>query len=266
MPIYGHKKILDELKREGSEVPSVLLFSGPPSVGKWATAEHLRTFWRVSSADVLRIRTLTAESATNLVWFAQLAPQKSELKLVIVQIDKARPEALNTLLKVLESRLMYARIILVSESDPLTTISSRASQFEFSTLSTSEVESVLLDKKFNSTEAKVFSELSQGSVQRALEAFEGNDIKPLVLSLLKAFRERNAASLDRLADLWTDQHTELLATWCRESITQRWSIFSESETDLPGKALPLKILAALRPNIRPRLVVRSNLMSVLRGA
>ena len=64
---------------------------------------------------------------------------------------------------------------------------------------------------------------------------------------------------------WTDEHTELLVVWCTETITERWKLFKAEDADLPGQKLPLRLLIALRADIRPRLVVRHSLLSVLRG-
>lgn len=120
-------------------------------------------------------------------------------------------------------------------------------------------------KGMNATEAKRLAELSGGQIKKAFEALDELTIKPVVLLALRAFREHDAAALDRLADKWSDEHTSLLVKWCTESVTDRWALFSEAESELPGRSLPLKILMALSADIRPRLVVRSSLMSVLRG-
>lgn len=215
---------------------------------------------------MFRVHKLTMPSARDLVQFARTAPVCPEGKLAIVQLDKATPAALHVLLKTLEELPAGIKVILISESMPLETVVSRVQVYRFGLLSDEAVANVLIEKRKIEPElAKTLAAASRGQVSRALAQLDDPDGKQVVLDALEAFREKNPYALDHLAPRWMEEHTELLAIWCRESITKRWSIFG-AETEIPGQSTPLRILLALRPNIRPRLVVRSSLMSVLQGS
>lgn len=262
MQVVGHGGLLSRLM---GVLPSVSLFVGPSSVGKWTAAEYLRGVHEVSSADVLRVRRLTAEDARAIVRFASKAAHGT-IRLVIVRLDGASPATLSALLKSLEEAPSSTRFILTATELPPATIVSRATVFRFPLLSDEQVEDVLLLRKFKPTEAKRYAALAGGQVRRALDLVEGMDAKVTVLAAVRALRERDAEALDNLAGKWEDQHTGLLATLCRELLTSRWRIFSNAEVEGLGKKTALAILTALRPDIRPRLVVRASLASVLRGA
>lgn len=262
MTVIGHEGILARLT---GALPPVSLFVGPASVGKWTTAEHLRGEHGVRPGDVLRVRSMTAEDARGVVQFSLAAPL-AQSRLVIARLDKSTPQTQNMLLKTLEEAPATTRFVLVSPEMPQETIVSRAEVFRFSLLTHEQVEDVLLQRKFKPTEAKRWAALSGGQVRKALALAEGLDAKVTVLSAVRSLRERDATSLDNLAVKWTDEHTMLLGSLCREAITGRWKIFDPAEVEGMGRKLPLSILFALRADIRPRLVVRSSLMSILKGA
>lgn len=259
--VVGHEEILDRLS---SGLPPVSLFLGPASVGKWTTAEHMLRAHEVRDGDLLRIRSLTMDDARLVAQFTGTAPL-GDCKLAIVRLDAATPAALHVLLKTLEEVPSSARIVLVSTELPLETITSRSEIFRFALLSQEQVEDVLIQRNFKPTEAKRYAALAGGQIRKALSFVDGLDAKITVLASVRAIRERDSSALDNLAVKWTDEHTDLLATLCREVITGRWRIFMEAEVEGIGRKLPLKILTALRTDIRPRLVVRASLMSVLKG-
>lgn len=261
MAVVGHERITRVL---ALELPQVSLFVGPDSVGKWTAAEWLRREHAILDGDLLRIRRLTVDDARTLVRFASIAPVGAR-KLAIVRLDRATPASLHILLKSLEEAHESVRFILIAREKTLPTVVSRAEVFQFSLLTTEQVTTILLKKNFKPVEAKRYAELSGGHVSRALAMVEGMDAKITVLSAVRALRERDAVALDNHAGKWEDKHTELLAELCREVITGRWRVFSDAETEGMGRKLPLRILTALRQEIRPRLVVRYSLMSVLKG-
>lgn len=260
--IVGHE---DTLRRLHSDLPPVSLFLGPASVGKWTTAEHLRREYGVRDGDLLRIRSLTMDEARTASKFMLTSPL-GDLRFAIIRLDSATPASLHALLKALEEIPSSSRVVLVSTESPMETIVSRSEIFHFSLLSQEQVERVLIQRKLSPSEARRYAELAGGQVGRALSFVSGMEGKATVLAAVNAIRERNPVSLDSLAVKWTDEHTNLLATLCREIITGRWRIFMEAEVEGIGRKLPLKILTALHADIRPRLVVRSSLMSVLKEA
>ncbi len=261
MSVVGHEELL---KRLTVDLPRVALFVGPPSVGRWTTAEHLRSLRGVMPADVLRVRKMSADEARSIVSFASSAPL-GNAKLVIARLDGANPGTLHQLLKVLEEATEQMHFILISSELPLQTLASRAEIFRFPLLTIEQVEDVLLQRRFNPSEAKRWAAVSGGQVRRALDLAEGMDAKITVLAAVRAIRERDADALDNLASRWADEHTKLLGALCREAISGRWKVFDHAEVEGIGRKLPLSILFALNTDIRPRLVIRSSLMTILRG-
>ena len=87
-----------------------------------------------------------------------------------------------------------------------------------------------------------------------------------VLSAYRAIRERDEDALDQIALNWKDSHTSLLSTLCHEMITNRWRVFDSAEPEIVNKTLALRILRSLAQDVRPRLVVRSNVIGVLRNS
>lgn len=262
MTYVGHKKIRQELERG---LPPVTLFVGPESVGKWELAEHLRRFHKINEADVLRVKVLSMDNARMVVRFAETFPV-SKFKLAIVRLRKVSANALNVLLKTLEEAHPAIRFILIAEEPPLATVQSRSAIYEFGLLFDEQVAEILVEAKgFKEDTAEERARLSGGQIFRALAVQDLKETKPLVLTALQAFQKKDTRMLEAVANTWKDDHTELLVVWCNEALSKRWKVFSADDVALTGRTIPLKILMALRAEIRPRLVVRASLVSVLRG-
>jgi replication-associated recombination protein RarA len=260
--VVGHSRIIAELNRG---LPQVSLFVGPKSVGKWTVAEKFRRDLDIEGSDLLRVRLLKMEDARNVVKFAATSPV-GKVKLAIIRITHAQPGPLQVLLKALEESAPTTKFILIDTKMPNDTVVTRAQVFTFKLLKESQVESFLTDvKRFRPDEAKRLARLSGGQIYRALERATGQEARGAVLDLLRAFESRSLAALDKQAATWTDEHTELLALWCTEAVSGRWNYFKPTDVELEGRALPMKILTALRMDTRPRLVVRASLAHVLRG-
>lgn len=255
-----------EVVEKLSSLPKVSLFEGPYSVGKWTTAEVLRRTNKISDADVLRVNKLRVGEAVSISRFSSMAPTSSDQRLVIVSLDGATVPALNHLLKTLEDAPDTSRFVMVASRPVLETVRSRATVFPFHALSTESVAEILeTKKKFSPTQARIWAERSGGSVWAALSSADAVDAKPVVMLAVKAFRDLDPASLDKAADKWSEKHTALLVQWCQECITKQWRLFNDDESGIEGRTIPMRILMALRADVRPRLLVRSSLMSALRG-
>lgn len=258
MRVIGHEPIRQRLSEA---LPAVSLFVGPESVGKRLTAEWVRQEYGYGEHQTLRVNFLSMDAARELTQFAQ-----GSGRLAVVQLDKASRPALNALLKTLEDA-PDTKFILISRDLPIETITSRATQFRFGLLRESEVAEFLSEvRNFKPEVAERYASKSGGQIFRAFQFASGYDAKPQVLQAIRAFREHDLNGLERLADKWTDDATELLREWCTEQITGRWTIFDNAETEIIGNELPLKILMALSTNVRPRLVVRFSLMEILKGS
>jgi hypothetical protein len=259
--LIGHDAVLERTL----PLPTAALFVGPRSVGKWTAAEHLRRAGHVAVGDVLRLHRLSVDDARSGVRFATSAAAGLD-KLVIARLDDATPAALVVLLRALEESDPTVHFILVSENMPPDTITSRTVVQHFPLLTEQQVFEVLCLLKKNPAEARVLAARAGGQVSRALALAEQGEVKIGVLAVLRAFREHDPSVLDALAPKWSDQHTALLEAWCREQVTGRWRIFTQEESGMEGSKTALRILTAIRVQVRPRLVVRAQLMGALRAA
>jgi hypothetical protein len=260
--IVGHEDIVGVLSKG---LPPVSLFTGPRSVGKWTAAEHLAEVHEILDSDLVTVAKLTAPLVRTVIEFSEVSPV-GKARLAIINLDGARVQALYALLKALEESPSYMHYILVSSRaetlpEPVLT---RAQHFQFKYLTTDEVEQVLIHKKFSYGAAKTFAQTAGGQLHRVLERRGGNDMKMPVLRAVKAIQERDEETLEALAPKWEEAHTDLMKVWCEEAITQRWRVFSSSESDTQGVGFPLKVYMALQPNVRAKLVVRASLMSLIR--
>lgn len=256
---FGHAENVRALSKA---LPAVSLFVGPKSVGKWELAEWLRDLHGVRYGDVLRIKRLTQENAKFVARWSLGAPQ-GDYRLVICRLEKTTPVAMNTLLKTLEES-KSTRFILVSETMPLDTIRSRAEVFEFGLLTEENVAGILTATRGMKPDvAEKRAATAAGRVRNALEYGDKQDAKAFVLTALEAVATKNAFTLETVAQTWQQEYTDLLVAWCYESITGKWSLFKEDDTHIRGTALPLRILMALKEDLRPRLVVRAALASLI---
>jgi replication-associated recombination protein RarA len=262
-PYFGHEKNLKAVK---NHLPSVLLFEGPASVGKWELAEYIREKWGFKNSDTLRIKRLTQENARFAAKFANERP-RGWSKLVIVRLNrKATKGAQNILLKSMEEA-RDATFILITEEAPLETVRSRAIPYKFGLLSEEDVYKILTIRlRYSEERAETMAKLSGGQIKRALSHKRDQESKLVVMKALDAVHRRDAEALESLVKLWQQEHTDLLVQWCYEALTGRWKLFVPEESSITGKKVPMRILVALSEDLRPRLVVRSALSSVLQGA
>jgi len=260
MPYFGHRGIVQAVD---NHLPAVSLFLGPASVGKWELAEHIRFIKKFKNSDVLRVRRLTQENARFIVRFASERP-KGFARLVIARLtEQATRGAQNTLLKALEES-PDTYFILIAEEEPLPTIRSRATVFNFGLLSDEDVFNILLQRRnYSADKALEYAKISGGQVNRALSHGQDKESKMLVLRAIDAIHRRDANELESLAPLWQEEHTELLTTWCYEALTSQWKKFSREDSAVVGTRIPLRILMTTREDLRPRLIVRAALASVL---
>lgn len=261
-PYFGHEK---NVKAVNSHLPSVLLFLGPESVGKWELAEYVREKWKFKKSDTLRIKRLTQENARFAAKFASERP-KGWSKLVIVQIDKkATKGAQNALLKAMEEA-RDATFILVAENPPLDTVRSRAITYQFGLLTEKNIFDILtVRRNFSEERAEALAAIAGGQIHKALSYSSDQESKLVVMRALDAVHRKDNTALEEIAPKWQQEHTDLLIQWCYESLTEKWRLFIPEESNIRGTKVPLRILIALREDLRPRLVVRAALASVLQG-
>ena len=259
--MIGHvhiRKVLDP----GPPGQPVLIL-GPPSVGKWALANHLATSWGVLPEELIEVKSLTASSARTVSELSTIAAAGA-FRLFLIELDGASLEACNILLKAMEDQA-HSKFILVSGSDPIPTIMSRCMVFRTGYLTDSQVASVLTERNFSPTRSQEIAASSGGQVSVALASVNDPGVDVAVLAALRAIQTRDESTLDTLSRLWTDRHTERLSNLCTEGFSGAWHTFDASQVEAPDRKLFFRILVSLRADVRPKLVVRSSLMAVLRS-
>lgn len=245
-------------------LPPVSVFVGMKSVGKWTTAVYLADHMEVHPSDRLLISHLNITRSREIERFSRMPPT-GHTKLVAIRMRGASQAAQDALLKTLEEAPVWSHFILVAEGLPSETLASRAHVYSFTPLSNQDVSQVLQRvKRMPSGQADVLARRGGGQVSQALAYGQINEHKSAVSLVLKAFRERDPVVLEKAAMQWTDDHTELLTLWCYEAMSGRWKIFSAEETGEIPTVLPPRILQAMKSKVRPRLVIRSQLMAELR--
>lgn len=260
--IHGHFSIVHSFNRM---LWPVSIFVGPPSVGKWTVAEKVRRMYKFAPADVLRLHRLTAEDVETVRQFLSTPAVDSLSKLIIVEVDKAPLSVQAALGKVME--FFPGSTYIVIGQNPSSALTARGAVFKFGYLTDGQVAEILVEqKRLDPEHAKEIAAQSGGMVWPAFKLIDQDqDLPKSVIAAVRAITSRDADALEELAKNWNDEATDLLVTWCGEAITGRWKTFG-AETAVQGKSLPLSILLALEPEVRPRLVIRSQLMSILKGA
>ncbi len=159
--MIGHSHILERLKREASEgrLHHAQLFVGPESVGKTTAALKLAVFLQGGEENVLvkkqilegldsdtilfldRGDSLPIEEIRNVIARANESHMKPYLVVVIENIGRMKPEAMNALLKTLEEPLPETVFLLTAhnEEDVLPTIRSRCHMTRFQTVPEQEM-------------------------------------------------------------------------------------------------------------------------------
>lgn len=260
--VIGHDRIIERLNRG---VPSVSIFRGEKSVGKWTTALWVRDQLGISDGDFLALRFLNMENVRDATRFVKQAPFGKN-RLLVVYLGGASWNIQGALLTTLEKLPETSMVILVTPLDTLSPpLRSRGEMFDFSLLREEHVKRILMRRNFNEGTATHLAGLSGGHVDAALRFADSNETKIAVLSAVRSMLSRDAKTLDSFASRWSEEHTVLLDAMCREAIIGRAHTFTTEEIEALGRKLALKILTAIRTDVRPRLVVHSQLMTVLKG-
>jgi len=163
---------------------------------------------------------------------ANLKPMMGKRRVfVVVDADKMKEEAANSLLKILEEPPLFSYIILVANNPFLimSTIKSRCQVINFTPVSKEDIGKILVDKGYEENKARIISLLVHGSLKQAL-SLEWEEVQDkrtkawqLFLSLLRkgkvALFLRNYATSQRaiIRDDW-EQILEMLSSFCRDSI------------------------------------------------
>jgi hypothetical protein len=260
--VHGHAAILASLERD---LPAVSLFLGPFSVGRWTVAEHARWRYGIEGDDVLRVHDLTVDSARTIKEFTLTRPAISRFKLVIVDLHKATAVAQSMLRSSLVMPLNARIIVIAQPYEVWEYLKEHAVTYQFRYLAPKDISAVLVERmNFSPDRADDLALRAGGQVYGALKLADADDSIERVRKVIHALRTHDQDELNESAGRWTDEDTAWLAQWCNESLSGQWRVFEASEA-ADSKSLPLRILIATKPRVRPRLVVRSQLMSILKG-
>ncbi|HET6893980.1 MAG TPA: hypothetical protein VFH72_01190 [Candidatus Baltobacteraceae bacterium] len=145
--------------KEETRHPDLMESVGPLKIGETDEALGFHEAEAITSRDLVRQLSLQSYSGGFRVF-------------ILGDVDFASPAAANALLKFFEEPPASV-VLLVTSSTParlLSTIRSRLIEIRFPTLSSAQVEQILVERGVDEKDAKLGAALSQGSVSRALAA------------------------------------------------------------------------------------------------
>lgn len=197
--VIGHKDIKDELERhlERERISHAYLFNGNQGIGKYLLSslfaksilcqedleacggcQSCHFFDAQTHPDYLLLegeKTIKVKEVLNLIDFVMLKPILGSKKVVIInEAEKLTPGAQNKLLKILEEPPQYAIIILIinNANNIIDTIKSRGYEIQFKPLKQEEIEIYLKSQYDSEKDYSEVSQLSQGSIKKAVQNLE----------------------------------------------------------------------------------------------
>jgi len=256
--ILGNSRVKKILRKalQKNKVPNSILFCGPRGIGKRDMALVLAKAMNCERKedDACEVcPSCKAINAGNFPDVIEISPEKEVIQIdqmrmlrkiaylkpmmgkrrvfVVVDADKMKEEAANSLLKILEEPPLFSYIVLVAHNPFLimSTIKSRCQVLNFSPISKEDIGKILVDKGYEEKKARIISLLVHGNLKQAL-SLEWEEVQDkrtktwqLFLSLLRkgkvALFLRNYATSQRalVRDEW-EQILEMLSSFCRDSI------------------------------------------------
>lgn len=260
--MIGH---LEAIGRLELSLPPVTLIRGPKSVGKRTLAEYVLAQRGALVADTRVVQKLDIDASRELKVFMSTSPF-GPMKAAIVRLDGASESSLNALLKVLEEPPPRAHFFLTSTSASLPTVESRSMVLNVGLLSDDDLLRILVSKGMSDVAAKQAAARSKGTVETAMEPPLPEEARASVLSVLKAIADLDREKLDAALTHWSEDAHKLLKIWLVESLTQRWRLFSLTDTFglASDRELCTQMLRDMSRTARPKLVARHALTSALR--
>jgi hypothetical protein len=243
----------------------VVLLKGPRSVGKRTIIDAALSHHGVRKLDVQRYNFLNVEAAREAKRFLSTRPMGA-VKVVVIDLDKATPEALNALLKVMEEPPACARFLLSTSMKTLLTIESRAQVFSLGYLTDQQVFEILVERMgYLPDKAAKAARVAGGQVERALAASDLDYTKGPVLSLLRAASEGDEELLNNSLARFGPEEVSLLRAWAVEARSGVYRIFEAADgcgLEKDRKAID-RISNALITGARPRLAAKLALMDIV---
>jgi len=165
--VLGYDETCPSCKLIGKEEtrhPDLLESIGALKIGETDEALAFHEAEAITSRDLVRQLSLQSYSGGFRVF-------------ILGDVDFASPAAANALLKFFEEPPASV-VLLVTTSTParlLATIRSRLVEIRFPSLSSAQVQDILLARGYDASRAKLAAALSQGSVTRAVAALEEDE-------------------------------------------------------------------------------------------
>ena len=257
--ILGNEEIIRSFL---AEFPPVSLLTGPPSIGKRRVAEAAITAQGYAPADVLIVNSLGVPEARKVIRFLETSSTTDKGSAVLISLDSSLLGA-DVLLKSLEDIPEHVRVVMVASRPIPETLESRAVVYRFGYLAPDDV--ILVMKKIKKGLSEGFvSRLvgGFGNIENAMDGLKATADKALVLSAVRAVNSRDVDLLALVSKEWRTSHTELLVSWAIEATSGRPRLFTATEIEDAG-TLPLRLLQALRFDIRTRFVLSAVLPSLM---
>lgn len=265
--IIGHEKALKSIP---NPLPQTMLITGPEGVGKRQIAKIFAVASGVDGLDFQNLGRLDKEASQQMLEHHSRYPLESPVKTSIADLTGATPEALHSILKLLEEPPSYSRIILHSDTTPMLTIRSRCFSVQLGTLSDPEVREILSRLKTPEHLLDEAVKASQGRVSRALAYVEQRDSRKAVERILQAVAEQSG-------DLLESSLREALQPGEEESVHRRREVVaallirairaSLTATDHFLSFIPMNVrlhaLGVLESPSRPVLKIRSAVWSLI---
>jgi DNA polymerase-3 subunit delta' len=162
-------------------------------------------------------------------------PSEGRYKVTIMaDVDRMRPEASNTFLKLLEEPTPRTVLILTTHRPDqlLPTVASRCQQVRFNSISPGEIREALQEREdVAEDEATMVAHMANGSYTRALELLNNDELQQARELALQFFRQSYLMDVDTVLDLATEISNrsreqvkgllDLMLTWTRDLLLYR---------------------------------------------
>lgn len=255
--IFGHREVMQALN--GLPLTNVLLV-GPWSVGKRSMLENfiqrhgvtdVTRVYDLKSADLQEVRKMSLE--TN-----------GARRVIFLRLDRMTQNTEERLLKIIEDAPPEVTFLATSTYSTRIALRTRFTYITVGSLDPKTIAMILGRLGYEATNAVSLAEKSIGSVGGSIKVGKASPFTSLVTRALKCIVEHDVEMLDSLYSKWEDGHTDTILTWASERITERWRTFKPGDFPELGKGTAMRILTSVDRYDRPRYVVRSSLVNIVR--